>query len=95
MLEFDFTTQFKKDYKKIIKQGKDIKLLDEAMEMIYMQIPLPYEYKEHKLSPKSKGEWEIHIEGRKSDWVLTYQYYLSQNLVVFTRTGSHSELFKK
>lgn len=95
MLRFSKTSRFSKDYKRLKKQGKDMKLLDEVMQKLIMQIPLDYDHREHKLSPKSKGFMECHIEGRKSDWVLIYQYFYVENLLVFTRTGSHSLLFSK
>ena len=85
-----YSTQFKKDFKKLQKQNKDIEKLFEVIEMIASCVPLDSHYKDHHL----KGEWanyrECHIE---PDYLLIYQIY--SNKVLIARTGSHSELFKK
>jgi mRNA interferase YafQ len=92
-LNFDRTTQFKKDWKRMQKQGKNISLLTDLMELIISENVLDAEFKNHLLSPKNLGNWECHIGGRNSDWLLVYKFYPQENLVVFSRTGSHSELF--
>jgi len=48
-------------------------------------------HKDHKLIGNYKGRRECHIA---PDWLMIYQY-IGDNAVLFERTGSHSELFKK
>jgi len=57
--------------------------------LIANEAPLPAEWQDHPL----RGDWadhrECHVGG---DFLLIYQ--CSPSMVVFTRAGSHSELFE-
>jgi mRNA interferase YafQ len=59
--------------------------------LIANDAPLPAEWKDHAL----KGDWgdhrECHVGG---DFLLIYMLDEKANLVVFTRAGTHSELFE-
>ncbi len=89
----DHTRQFVKDWKRLNGSGRyDMNKLKEAMALIIANDgPLPPEWKDHALT----GEWsdhrECHIGG---DFLQIYTTDDSGNLVVFTRAGSHSELFR-
>ncbi len=88
MLHVRPTSQFKKDFKRAIRQRKDHKKLQWVLEKLAIPEPLPLEYKDHKL----KGNWrdfrECHIE---PDWLLIYT--ISDFELRPTRLGTHSELF--
>jgi len=60
------------------------------MKMIASEEDLPIEVRDHKLIGNYQGRRECHITG---DWLLIYK--LEKDSVIFERTGSHSELFKK
>lgn len=96
MLSFDRQNKFEKDYKRLLKQGKKIEKLDQTMSLLISEMPLGMEYRLHPLEPKNKvpKRWDIHIDGPYSDWVLIFYYDFSRNMIIFERTGSHSELFK-
>lgn len=90
-----WSTKFKKDYKLAIKRGYDIDLLDEVIRLIAkgdQQKKLIEEYSDHELGGDWKGHRELHV---LPDWLLIY--YLMDDLLVLTlsRTGTHSDLFKK
>jgi mRNA interferase YafQ len=85
-----YTTQFKKDYKKVKKQNKDLAKLRIVIEKLVDQQTLDLKYKDHQLTGNWKGHRDCHID---SDWILIYQ--LTDNALILERTGSHSELFKK
>lgn len=85
-----YTTQFKKDYKRIKKQNKDLSKLRVVIEKLVGQQTLESKYKDHQLTGDWKGHRDCHIE---PDWLLIYQ--LTCNALMLERTGSHSELFKK
>ena len=90
-----WSTRFKKDYKLAMKRGYDIELLDGVIRLIAkgdQQQRLIDEYNDHELSGDWKGHRELHIQ---SDWLLIY--YLEDDVLVLTlsRTGTHSDLFKK
>ena len=86
----EYSSQFKRDYKKMKSRGKSMAIMKTAMELLLMGKPLPEAYKDHQL----KGEWkpfrELHLE---SDWLLVYR--IAENTVYFTRTGTHSDIFNE
>ena len=49
MLKIRRTAQFKKDYKKILKQGLDENAFIEVLKLLCNQILLPLKYKDHPL----------------------------------------------
>lgn len=85
-----YTNQFKKDYKRIKKQNKDLIKLQDVIEKLADGERLEQKYKDHQLSGIWKNHRDCHIE---PDWILIYRT-TSQELIL-ERTGSHSELFKK
>jgi len=64
--------------------------LKHVMKMIVSEQELPKTLRDHKLIGNYQGRRECHITG---DWLLIYK--LEKDYVIFERTGSHSELFKK
>lgn len=50
--EIKVTSQLKKDLKIIQKRKLNIKLLDEVIQMLANDIPLPSKYRNHLLEPK-------------------------------------------
>jgi mRNA interferase YafQ len=89
-LSIHYTTQFKKDYKRIKKQKKDPELLKDVIEKLFAGEKLESRYRDHRLSGNWKGHRDCHIE---SDWILIYR--MEDENLILERTGSHSELFKK
>ena len=88
MLTADFTGQFKKDYKLAINRGLDISLMDRMIRDLISEVPLPKKHNDHLLSSDYTGCREYHI---KPDWLLIYQ--IGNGVIVFERTGTHSDLF--
>ena len=86
----DFTTQFKKDIKLAKKQGKDTDKIFEVVEKLANDEVLDAKYKDHCLTGDYKDCRECHIE---PDWLLIYEKYESELILMLIRTGSHSELF--
>ena len=66
MLELRFTTKFKKDYKRIKRQGKDIAKLESALEVLVRGEALPEVMRDHSLGGTYRGHRECHIE---PDWL--------------------------
>ncbi|WP_115710308.1 type II toxin-antitoxin system YafQ family toxin [Legionella sainthelensi] len=91
MLEIVRSTQFKKDLKKIIKQGKDLDLLEEIVNKLQNSEKLPPNNCDHLLSGDWRGFRECHIS---PDWLLIYKSENELKLLRLVRTGSHSELFR-
>ena len=87
MIGFRFTNQFKKDLKLLEKRHYDADILFDIAEKIICEETLPERCREHGLSGDYSGFTECHI---KNDWVMVY-YFCGEG-VVFTRTGTHSDL---
>ncbi len=90
MLNIIYTTQFKKDYKRIKKQCKDLSILHFVVNELTNERILDAKYKNHRLMGNWKNHSECHLE---SNWLLVYR--ISDNNLFLERTGSHSELFRK
>lgn len=85
------TTQFKKDYKRYKNDKDKLIALYRIIKMLENDIPIPEEYKPHKLMGNYKGHWECHIE---NDYLLIW-FDKNTNTVALVRLGTHSELFRK
>ena len=87
-----YTSDFKKNYKKIKKQGKDVEKLKTVIVKLANGLELEEKYKNHILTDSKhyKNCGECHIE---PDWLLVYQYIDNELILVLVATGSHSELF--
>lgn len=83
------TTQFKKDFKKMKKQNKNMDELKLVMSQLVHEEVLEEKHKDHKLSGNYQHRRECHIQ---PDWLLIYKLLSTE--IIFERTGSHSELFK-
>ncbi len=81
-------TQFKKDFKRIIKQGKKLKDLEAILSMLIEGKSVPEKHLDHPLIAEYNGYRELHI---KPDWLLVYK--IEGDTLTLARTGSHSELF--
>lgn len=92
--EVQTTSNFKKKYKKIIKQGKDEKKFLRVLGFLANGEQLEEKYKNHKLvnDKNYKDCYECHIE---PDWLLVYKIRDDKLVLLLFATGSHSELFNK
>lgn len=84
-----YTTQFRKDYKRMQRQNKDLQKLRVVIDTLATNQALGIQYRDHPLSGHWKGYRDCHVE---PDWILIYQ--VSEDILTLARTGSHSELFK-
>jgi len=89
-LKIHYTTQFKKDYKRIKRQNKDPQKLENVIKNILSGQGLDPQYKDHPLSGNWKDHRDCHVE---ADWILIYR--ITTDDLYLERTGSHAELFKK
>ena len=83
------TSQYRKDYKKVLKQGKDTILLNKIINMHANDEPLPKKYRDHQMKGQESKYRELHIQ---KDWMLVYQKTENgELLLILQRLGSHSE----
>ena len=87
-------SQFKKDYKRMMKQNKNIGKLDFVIEELAVPNPLPEQYRDHYTLGNWSGYKECHIE---PNWLLIYGYETlddGEKQLLLVRTGSHSDLLE-
>lgn len=84
--------RFEKDMKRCQKRGYNMQLIKDAIMLLAETGTLPAEYKPHKLHGNRKGQWECHIQ---PDWLLIWEQYDQELVLVMLSTGTHSDLFNK
>jgi len=87
-LKLIYTSQFKKDFKRVLRQRKDLTKLEYVIETLLSNKKLESKFKDHQLSGKWKNHRDCHIE---PNWLLIYQ--LTIDSLILERIGSHSEFF--
>ena len=92
MLKPEFTTQFKKDFKKATARGFNPQKLQEVVTLLCQQKKLPIANRDHALvnSRNYKDMRECHLE---PDWLLVYKIEKDNLILKLIRTGTHSDLF--
>lgn len=87
-----YSKNFKKQLKKVIKQGKNIDKLLNVVEILSKGEVLDIKYKDHILIDNKyyRNCRECHIE---PDWLLVYKYNNDELILYLVETGSHSDLF--
>jgi mRNA interferase YafQ len=83
------TSQFKKDFKRIKKRGKDLNKLKEVVSALAKGEALQECQRDHALSGNWSGSRDCHVE---PDWILIYRF--DGEFLFLERTGSHSDLFR-
>lgn len=88
----DFTSNFKKQYNRMVKQGKNIANFNYIVKKLSNGEKLEEKYKNHRLmnNRKYKDCMECHIE---PDWLLVYRINKKELILLLTHTGRHSDLF--
>ncbi len=90
MLTPVYTRHFEKDVKRIEEREKNLEKLKIIMRSLVAEEPLDPLHRNHKLIGNWQGRRECHIE---SDWLLIYK--TEEGRVIFERTGTHSDMFRK
>jgi len=89
MKELKYTTQFKKDLKRIQNNPKRIADVKKVLKILKQTGAIPKEYLPHKLDGDLKGCMECHIN---NDLLLIWIDEIN-NIIKLIRIGTHSELF--
>lgn len=90
-MKITYTTQFRKDYKLAVKQGKDFSSFKSVVDALTAGRPMDKRFRDHRLSGVMIDCRELHI---KPDWLLIYKLDLPADELILIRMGSHSQLFK-
>lgn len=89
MYQVEWTARFKRDYKKIIKQGK-ANIVDNVIEKLIRGETLEEHHRDHALLGIYQGHRECHIS---PDLLLIYKKHEDILVLICVRLGSHNELF--
>ena len=90
MWTLEYSSQFKKDLKKIKHQPAKLQVLKEVLIQLEQQGTVDSTRKPHMLSGEYSGCMECHIQ---NDFLLIWLDKETQTIKLI-RTGTHSELFK-
>lgn len=96
MKRVDFEKNYLKGRDKCARRGLDLAKLDEVVDILEKRNFTPDEakvYYPHKLDGKNKDYWELHIGGRRSDWVLKYKYSKDKSSIILMDVGKHDDIF--
>lgn len=85
------TQEFDKDVKRCKKNGRNMQLLRDVVELLEENGSVPESYKPHMLHDEYAGLWECHIE---EDWLLVWCQNDKRLTLLLTNTGTHKELFQ-
>ncbi len=88
MREIVYKKQFKKDYQRLARIGRDFSRMAEAVNLLQAGEPLPPHFRDHQLTGNLKDYRECHLGG---DWLLIYRR--TEDFLILARTGTHTELF--
>jgi mRNA interferase YafQ len=88
----DHTKEFQKDWQGLQHRGINLASLKEVMGLLIANDgPLPAEWKDHQLKGSLSEFRECHAGG---DLLLMYKLSRDGQEIVFTRAGTHAELFE-
>lgn len=94
MREIIFTRQFERDFRRLKRRlpqdALEYQTLEFLIELLHSAVPLPEAFREHALEDEFSGFIECHVDG---DWLLIYR--VARNRVIFHRTGTHRDLFRR
>jgi mRNA interferase YafQ len=89
MLKLEYSNQFKKDFKKVIKLAiPDVIEVGNVVSTLQRNSKLEAKYVDHPLSGNWSGYRDCHV---KPDLVLIYK--VDSTTLKLARIGSHSDLF--
>ena len=90
MLAVRHTSAFKRDYKRLLRQGLPVGKLHAVVARLREGLPLPPTNRDHALTGDYIGHRECHIA---PDWLLVYKIHANLLILELTRTGTHADLF--
>jgi len=79
---------FRRDVRRMTRRKKDLRKLEDVVEMLASGTTLPQRCSDHALTGNWRGWRDCHIE---PDWLMIYK--LTEEELILARTGSHSDLF--
>lgn len=84
--------QYRRDIKRLVKSGYDRSKLEAVIDVLASGKTLDQRQRDHMLLGNKAGIRECHIA---PDWLLLYQQYKTELILILVRTGTHAQLFGK
>lgn len=91
MLQIHFSKQFKKDYKKILRNKKVLNSLQEVISILAQNKILDKKYHNHFLKGNYQEYQECHVY---PNLLLIYKIDNNRLILFLIRVSSHSEIFE-
>lgn len=88
MLTINYYTSYHRDYKRMMRRGRNKETLKKVVASLAARTPLEPRRRDHALVGNWAGFRECHVE---PDWLLIY--YQTSTELYLVRTGTHSDLF--
>ena len=92
MLKVRYSASFKKDFKTVLKRGYNMVIFEELVKLLREEKSLPEKCRDHALTGNYVGHRSCHFT---PDWLLIYKIENAILTLTLTRTGTHSDLYKK
>lgn len=91
MYKIEVTNRFKQSFKKARKNGYNLEILEEVIDMLATGKKLPAKFKNHPLKGNFNGYYDCHV---LPDWVLIYKIEKEKLKLLLFDIDTHSNLFK-
>lgn len=88
MKELTRTTGFRRDLRRSARRGKDIRKINEIIDLLVAGKPLETRHRRHRLTGNRYSLLECHIE---PDWLLVWDE--DDTTVTLLHTGTHADIF--
>ncbi|WP_429970311.1 type II toxin-antitoxin system YafQ family toxin [Fructilactobacillus sp. Tb1] len=90
-MKIEYTTQFKREYKKYHKKHYPVERIETAIDAIVNDNQLVLQrMKNHSLVGNWNGFNELHLQ---SNWLMIYRIDNNRVILTLTRLGTHQSLF--
>ena len=89
MRRLAFGSQYKRDLRKSVKQGRKTEDLLAVIRLLQADAQISDKYHDHALHGNWEGYRDIHVS---PDWLLIYKK-IGDDILALTRLGSYAELY--
>jgi mRNA interferase YafQ len=89
----EYTNEFRRNRRLLIKRSYNMAKLETTIDLLLQGGIMPSEYRDHPLKGNYKDYRECHVND-EGDWLLLYKKQEDKLILIFTATGTHTDLFE-